>query len=150
MVLVSLCRSIFLHNCRFIAATFANSSTFCHHSLYIILHQFIFHHCLNQKQRRTTGQVKIQCHVTLNLNSFFVCRFYVSSLLRNSSVTTEHFDLTDATHMLDGEPWTRISPYIIGIMFGCFLCKLRGKNRLGIFGAFTGKKYKIFKNNRKI
>lgn len=67
-------------------------------------------------------------------------------MLKNSSdpLTTtidlnNYNDLAE-TNILYDQPWTRISPYIIGIMFGCFLCKIKGKPNMRMIGAFTGKK----------
>lgn len=96
--------------------------------------------------------------------SFFISSFFTTAIIRidNASVvrlvlnfeidftsSARHLLLSSNTTMsvnalaelniLYDQPWIRISPYIVGITFGCFLCKNMRKARIGIFTATAGK-----------
>lgn len=63
------------------------------------------------------------------------------STVRNlslSSNTTMSENALAELNLLYDQPWIRVSPFIIGITFGCFLCKNMQKVRIGIFTATAG------------
>lgn len=55
-------------------------------------------------------------------------------------ITNIDSSLLAELNILFDQPWTRISPYIIGIGVGYYLCKTQNEIRMGLLRAITGKK----------
>lgn len=54
-------------------------------------------------------------------------------------ITNIDSSLLAELNILFDQPWTRISPYIIGIGVGYYLCKTQNDIRMGLLRAISGK-----------
>lgn len=63
-------------------------------------------------------------------------------------ITNIDSSLLAELNILFDQPWTRISPYIIGIGVGHYLCKIQNDIRMGLLRAISGKTMWSIQNHR--